>query len=144
MHYFCAYWKTEGLCFAFIISAPERQKQANPWSLWPPNLAHLVSSSRWETLSRWCLKEGNPGLFSCLHTYRNTSAHEHRDMHALIVKDERGLILIFGLSVLALRGKYVSEVVRNDTCNDAHSFCVHFIHFRTLLYPLAHLSIIMF
>lgn len=39
------------------------------------------------------------------------------------------------------------EVVHNDTCKNAHAFYVHLDFYRfqnTLLYPLAHLSIIIF
>lgn len=114
--------------FALVTSALERQKEANPWTSWTPSLAHLMSSRQWETLSRQCLKNDSQGC-SLVSTHTGTQVPMYTQRHAHTYKNERGLIRIFGLDVLALREKCVFEIVHNDTCNDAHSFVCAFYKF---------------
>lgn len=129
--------------FALVSLTLERQKEANPWTSWTPSLAPLISSRQWETLSRQCLKNGTQGC-SLVSTHTGTQVPMYTQRHAHTYKDERGLIQIFGLDVLALRRNVCPKLFVMTFTIMPILLCVHFINFRTLLYSLAHLSIIIF
>lgn len=129
--------------FALVSLARERQKEANPWTSWTPSLAHLMSSRQWETLFRQCLKNGTQGCF-LVSTHTGTQVPMYMQRHAHTYKDERGLIWIFGLDVLALRRNVCPKLFIMTFTIMPVLLCVHFINFRTLFYSLAHLSIIIF
>lgn len=108
-----------------------------------PQPSPLMSSRQWETLSRQCLKNGTQGC-SLVSTHTGTQVPMYMQRHAHTYKDERGLIQIFGLDVLALRRNVCPKLFIMTFTIMPILLCVHFINFRTLLYSLAHLSIIIF